>query len=228
MRNDGAIVLFDLDGTLTDPFVGITRSIDHALARLGRIAPAAEELRWCIGPPLKTSFAVLLDTEDQALLDAAVEHYRERYSAVGKFENTLIDGIPEALADLQAGGATMWVATSKLETYASEIVVHFGLMPHFGRVHGSQADGRNSSKSELIGHILASEGLDPKRCVMVGDRSHDVVGAAAHGIPTVGVGWGYAAPGELEVAGAAAIAECASQLPVMIDTLMRRVPDPIS
>jgi phosphoglycolate phosphatase len=221
VRDDGFGVLFDLDGTLTDPFLGITRSIDHAMARLGRPAPAAEELRWCIGPPLKTSFAVLLESEDPTLLDAAVGHYRERYAAVGKFENRLIDGIPAALSELRARGASLWVATSKLETYAAEIVAHFGLMPHFGGVHGSQADGRNSSKAELIGHILASEGLDPTRCVMVGDRSHDVAGAAAHGIPTVGVGWGYAAPGELEAAGAAAIATSPGEVPGLIAAALR-------
>ena len=209
-------VLFDLDGTLTDPFVGITRSIDHALVKLGRLSPAADDLRWCIGPPLKTSFAVLLDTEDHVLLDAAVEHYRERYSAVGKFENTLIDGIPAILAELDAGGVSMWVATSKLEISAVEIVDHFGLAPHFRAVHGAKPDGRHADKHDLVGHILTAEGIRPDRAVMVGDRSHDVLAAAAHGIPTVGVSWGYGAPGELEAAGAMSIAEVPSQVPGLV------------
>ena len=214
-------VLFDLDGTLTDPFVGITRSIDHAMAKLGRLSPAAEDLGWCFGPPLKTSFAVLLDTEDQALLDAAVAHYRERYSAVGKFENTLIAGIPAILAELGANGVSMWVATSKLEISAVEIVDHFGLAPHFRAVHGAKADGRHASKHDLVGHILEAEGIRPDRTVMVGDRSHDVLAAAAHGIPTVGVSWGYGAPGELEEAGAASVATFPSQVPTLIAAALR-------
>lgn len=212
----GVAVLFDLDGTLTDPFFGITRSIGHALGRLGRVAPAAQDLRWCIGPPLKTSFAQLLETDDPALLDAAVAYYRERYAAVGKFENTLIEGIPAALSALRGSGASLFVATSKMQAYAVEIVEHFGLTPYFEAVHGSEPDGRRSAKSELIGHILETEGIEPRSAVMVGDRSHDVVGAAAHGIPTVGVAWGYGAPGELEAAGVASIAQLPSQVPGLI------------
>ena len=214
-------VLFDLDGTLTDPFVGITRSLDHALVKLGRVSPAPDELRWCIGPPLKTSFAVLLDTTDPALLDAAVEHYRERYTAVGKFENLLIDGIPDILAELGASGVSMWVATSKLEISAVEIVDHFGLSAHFRAVHGAKSDGRHAAKDDLVGHILTTEGISPDRTVMVGDRSHDVLAAAAHGVATVGVAWGYGAPGELEAAGAAAIAESTSQIPALIAGALR-------
>jgi phosphoglycolate phosphatase len=221
VQRDAPLVLFDLDGTLTDPFVGITRSIDHALAKLGRIAPPAEALRWCIGPPLLASFERLLESDDRALLDTAVAFYRERYSAVGKFENTLIDEVPAALEKLRADGASLWVATSKLQTYAAEIVAHFGLARYFLAVHGSEADGRNSRKADLIGHILATESLDPSRTVMVGDRSHDVVGAAAHGIPTVGVAWGYAAPGELEAAGAVCIAASPAEVPALVASARR-------
>ncbi|MBX3569031.1 MAG: HAD hydrolase-like protein [Rhizobiaceae bacterium] len=217
-----AAVLFDLDGTLTDPFVGITRSIDYALTGLGRVSPPPEDLRWCIGPPLRASFQVLLDTEDDASLAEAVRLYRERYADLGKFENTLIDGIPDTLAVLHGKGAYLSVATSKLKTYAGEIVEHFGLRGWFHVVHGSELDGRNSAKADLIGHILTAEGIDPRRSVMIGDRSHDVVGAAAHGIPTIGVAWGYAVPGELEEAGAVAIAHRPDELPVLIDGVLRR------
>lgn len=209
-------VLFDLDGTLTDPFPGITRCIDHALVRLGRVSPPADSLRWCIGPPLRSSFRVLLDTEDDATLDEAVRLYRERYGRLGKFENALIEGIPAVVARLHGEGAYLCVATSKLKTYAGDIVEHFGLCDWFHVVHGSELDGRNSAKAELIGHILATEGIDARRTVMIGDRSHDVVGAAAHDIPTIGVGWGYAEPGELEEAGAFAVAWQPSELPALV------------
>lgn len=205
-------LLFDLDGTLTDPFVGITRSIDYAMAKLGRVAPAAADLRWCIGPPLRSSFCVLLDTEDGLVLDEAVRLYRERYTAVGKFENTLIDGIPAVLERLGMDGAYLSVATSKLKTYAGEIIDHFGLGRLFHAVHGSELDGRNSAKADLIGHILSVEGVDARRAVMIGDRSHDVFGAAAHGIPTVGVSWGYGEEGELDAAGARSVARSPADL----------------
>lgn len=217
-----ATVLFDLDGTLTDPFVGITRSIDYALTGLGRVSPPPENLRWCIGPPLRASFRELLETDDDASLAEAVRLYRERYADVGKFENTLIEGIPDALAALHGQGAYLSVATSKLKTYAGEIVEHFGLRGWFHVVHGSELDGRNSAKADLIGHILAAEEIDPGRSVMIGDRSHDVVGAAAHGIPTIGVAWGYAAPGELEAAGAVAIARSPSELATIVAGVLER------
>jgi phosphoglycolate phosphatase len=209
-------VLFDLDGTLTDPFPGITRCIDHALVRLGRVSPPAESLRWCIGPPLTSSFRLLLDTEDDVILADAVRLYRERYACVGKFENALVEGVPDALAKLHGQGAYLTVATSKLMTYAGEIIEHFGLGGWFHAVQGSELDGRNAAKADLIGHILATEGIDPGQCVMVGDRSHDVIGAAAHGIPTIGVDWGYAEPGELEEAGAFALAGHPSELPALV------------
>lgn len=217
------MLLFDLDGTLTDPFVGITRSIGHAMERMGRLAPEPESLRWCIGPPLRSGFRVLLDTEDDAMLDAAVGHYRERYSAAGKFENLLIEGIPQALGALQASGSRMVVATSKLETYAGDIIDHFGLRPYFSAVHGSRQDGSNSAKTDLIRHILETEALSPQNCVMIGDRSHDVIGASANGVAAIGVGWGYAAPGELETAGAVSIAAVPADLPSHIERALHRV-----
>ncbi|RPJ56644.1 MAG: HAD family hydrolase, partial [Acidobacteria bacterium] len=129
-------LLFDLDGTLTDPGPGITRCIQHALSGLGRPAPSAAELAWCIGPPLRESFAVLLDDGDPVLVERAVALYRERFAAVGMFENEVYPGVADALASLRAAGHRLLVATSKPHVYAEAILRHFGLLPAFGAVYG--------------------------------------------------------------------------------------------
>ena len=144
-------LLFDLDGTLTDPFVGITRSVQYAMEKLGRAAPAADDLRWCIGPPLKSAFATLLDTDDEAAMDEGVRLYRERYSTIGKFENSLIDGHSRDAGDASSTeGYFLSVATSKLKTYAGDIIDHFDLRRYFQVLHGSELDGRNSAKGDLV------------------------------------------------------------------------------
>jgi len=199
-------VLFDLDGTLTDPFVGITTCIQYALEKMGRVAPPAEELRFCIGPPLQKSFPMLLDTTDEAQVWAAVGHYRERYATVGKFENTLVPGVAAALERSAGEGWFLSVATSKLETYSKDILEHFGISRYFDAVHGSALDGRNSDKADLIRHILSVEPIEAQRTVMIGDRMHDVYGASANGVGTIGVLWGYGDEAELREAGAAAVA----------------------
>ena len=195
-------LLFDLDGTLTDPFEGITRSIQYAIEKMGRIAPAADALRWCIGPPLQISFRELLATEDEERVAHAVALYRERYSDVGKFENVLIEGIPEALAELSAQGYRMAIATSKLQSYAKEIVAHFGLADNFDSVYGAEPDGRLSDKGELIDFVLKIRHIDAARTCMVGDRMHDIVGARKNGVGSIGVLWGYGDKAELSEAGA--------------------------
>lgn len=215
-------VLFDLDGTLTNPFVGITRSLQHVLEKLGRIAPPAEELAWCIGPPIQSNIGVLLGTDDRALIWQGVELYRERYATHGKFENELIEGIPAALATLAERGVFMTVATSKLKSFAGEIVDHFGLAGYFDAVHGSELDGSNAVKADLVAHILATEKLDAGRAVMIGDRSHDVVGANANGVASIGVLWGFGDRKELLDAGADYIAERPADLPALIGTALAR------
>lgn len=218
----GGTLLFDLDGTLTDPFVGITESIRHALVQLGRPAPEAEALRWCIGPPLYESFPVLLETEDEALVARAVGLYRERYTDVGKFENSVIDGIPDTLDALLARGLTLFVATSKPASYAREIVEHFGLMRRFRSLHGSGLDGTNSAKADLLEHLLRSETIDPARAIMIGDRRHDVEGARANGVRSIGVLWGYGDREELEGAGADRIAQTPGDIPGLVAALGER------
>lgn len=209
-------VLFDLDGTLTDPFEGITRSIQHALEKMSAKAVSAADLRWCIGPPLWDSFRVLLETDDQARLDEAVAHYRERYTVTGLYENSLIEGIPDVLAKLADAGVKLHVCTSKPHAYAGKIVEHFGLMPHFGKVFGSELDGTRSAKAELIAHILAEESLAAEETVMIGDRKHDLIGANATGVKGVGVLWGYGSREELAAEKPLFIAEQPSELSAIL------------
>ena len=202
-------VLFDLDGTLTDPAPGISGCIVYALERLGVTAPV-EGLNWCIGPPLRGSFSRLLGTEDVAVLARAMELYRERFSAVGLYENSVYDGIPECLGELRSRGVDLFVATSKPHVYANRILEHFGLSEFFGGVYGSELDGVRSDKGELIAHLLSCEGLASSGVVMIGDRSHDVVGAGRCGVPCVGVLYGYGSAEELGEA--VAVCELPSQV----------------
>lgn len=195
-------LLFDLDGTLTDPYQGITRCISHALLALGRLVPPRVNLRWCIGPPLKNSFAKLLASDDDKLADAALAIYRERFGSVGLYENEVYEGIPEALKALQEMGHTLYVATSKPTVYAKQIIEHFSLQQYFRAIHGSELDGTRSDKSNLISHILQSEAVASSETLMVGDREHDMIGARANGVCGVGVLWGYGTQEELEASGA--------------------------
>lgn len=193
-------ILFDLDGTLTDPVVGITRCIQHALVSLGRAAPDLDGLRRCVGPPLQDSFAELLETTDEALLADAIRLYRERFKPVGMFENSVYPDVPEGLETLRAQGHRLWVATSKPHVFAREIVEHFGLARFFERVHGSELSGVNADKGELIRYVLAEEGISPGHAWMVGDRMHDVLGARRNGVEAIGVLWGYGSEEELRAA----------------------------
>ncbi|ASP33130.1 HAD family hydrolase [Labrenzia sp. VG12] len=210
-------VLFDLDGTLTDPFDGITRSIQYALEKMSAKVVAAADLRWCIGPPLWDSFRVLLETDDKARLDEAVAHYRERYTVTGLYENSLIEGIPDVLAELSSAGVKLHVCTSKPHAYAGKIVEHFGLMPHFGKVYGSELDGTRSAKTDLIAYVLSEEGLAAGETVMIGDRKHDLIGANANGVKGVGVLWGYGSREELAAEKPMLIAEKPADLGSLLE-----------
>ena len=198
-------LLFDLDGTLTNPFSGITKCIGYALDMLGKQSPPRESLHWCIGPPLKESFAKLLASDDDAITAKAVAFYRERFSTVGLFENEVYDGIPEALEALQKNGHTLYVATSKPAVYAERIMAHFDLQRYFKCVFGSELDGTRSDKTSLISHILKREWIAPSETSMVGDRVHDIVGATQNGVYGFGVLWGYGTKDELENSGARAL-----------------------
>jgi len=194
-------VLFDLDGTLTDPKVGITRCIRFSLGLLGASPPDEDRLEWCIGPPLKASFRCLLNTDDEALVELAINHYRKRFSEIGIFENAVYPGITDSLRRIRNAGFLMLLATSKPRIYAARILKHFGLDTFFHAVHGSELDGRLADKGELIAHIIATEGCDPAGTLMVGDRLHDVAGGKKNGIATAAVTYGYGSREELAKAG---------------------------
>jgi phosphoglycolate phosphatase len=194
-------IFFDLDGTLTDPKPGITRSIQHALQKLDHsVIPTEDELTWCIGPPLRSSFVKILGGDREA--DRAVALYRERFSDVGLYENRVYDGIVETLTTLRQSGHRLFVATSKAHVFADRIIDHFGLRPHFERVFGAEWDGTRSDKSHLLEYALKEAGVDPSNTLMIGDRSHDLVGAGNNGMKGVGVLYGYGSRDELIAAGA--------------------------
>lgn len=197
-------LLLDLDGTLTDPREGITRCIQHALARLGRPVPEQDQLLGCIGPPLHTSFVHLLDG-DEALADRAVGLYRERFAQVGLYENALYPGILPALDRLREQGAHLYLATSKPAVYARRIVSHFGLDDRLDGVFGSELDGTRTDKSDLLAWLIDRLGLGRDATIMIGDRKHDMIGARANRIHPVGVTWGYGSREELLQAGAATL-----------------------
>jgi phosphoglycolate phosphatase len=204
-------VLFDLDGTLTDPGVGIIRSITHALETVGRPIDDPGSLRHLIGPPLVDGFSSLGLAPDE--VDGAIRAYRERYAEIGLFENELIPGIEVLLDDLATHGVTMAVATSKPEPFARTIVEHFGISERFSVVAGATLDNRRRHKDEVILHALEHLALpDPSTVVMVGDREHDVFGAIENDVAAIGVLWGYGSRAELSTAGATAIAATVDEL----------------
>ncbi len=193
-------IYFDLDGTLTDPKPGITRSIQYALQRLDHpTIPTEDELTWCIGPPLRTSFVRLLGDHTA---DRAVALYRERFSDIGLYENRVYDGISEVLTTLRASGHRLFVATSKAHVFADRIIDHFGLRDHFEHVFGAELDGTRADKSHLLEYALKQAGVDPANTLMIGDRSHDMVGAKNNGMKGIGVLYGYGSRDELLQAGA--------------------------
>ena len=206
-------VLFDLDGTLTDSAPGIINCMEYALTELDIPSPGSAELRAHLGPPLAVTFRDYFGM-DQAQITAAITKYRERYHDIGLFENQVYDGIPELLQTLQQAGYRMATATSKPEYSATRILQHFELDQYFEFIGAAALDTSRDSKSLVIAHTLQQTRTHPSthQLVMVGDRSHDVHGAAEHGIDTIGVLWGYGDAPELEAAGAISLANDPAQL----------------
>jgi len=182
------LVIFDLDGTLTDSAEGIVACFLHALTHIGAEVPEGDLAAQIVGPPMDDTFHAM---ELGGRAEEAIAAFRTEYGARGWAMNTLFDGIAPLLADLESSGVRLAVATSKLETTAQRILNHFGLDHHFEVIAGASADGARKSKTEVLAHALEQLQPLPERVLMVGDRSHDVDGAAAHGIDTVVVGWGY-------------------------------------
>ena len=203
-------IFFDLDGTLTDPKPGITRSIQFALDKLDREVPTEDELVWCIGPPLLESFKKLLG--DSRLAATALKFYRERFSDKGLYENRVYAGIEHTLTVLRDSGRRLFIATSKPTTYATHIVEHFAMESYFERVFGSELDGARSDKSELLSHALEETGAVAREAIMIGDRAHDMIGARNNGMTAVGVLYGYGSKDELVTAGAHRISATTGEL----------------
>ena len=207
-------IFFDLDGTLTDPKIGITRSIQFALEKLGRNVPTGDDLVWCIGPPLLESFEKLLD--DRELAVTALSLYRERFTDTGLYENRVYAGIEDSLATMGASGHRLFIATSKPTIYARRIVEHFAMGRYFERLFGSELDGTHNDKTELLSHALEETGIDSREAVMIGDRSYDMIGARNNQMTAVGVLYGYGSKDELVAAGAQYISTTTEELPSII------------
>ncbi len=198
-------VLFDLDGTLTDPAEGITNALMHAQRRLGRAVSRREDLYVFIGPPLIETFMSEWGLS-RAEAEQALVYYREHFTVKGLYENVPYPGIEACLAGLRAAGLRLFVATSKPEPLSLRILEHFGLLPYFEAVAGSTMDEQRTKKGEVIAYALETFHLDPSETVMVGDRRHDVLGARENGLPCIGVLYGYGSREELTAAGASALA----------------------
>jgi phosphoglycolate phosphatase len=210
----GRLVLFDLDGTLVDSSPGIWASVRVASAALGLPEPTPARLRAMIGPPLQDGFALVLGVP-LADVPHAVAAYRAHYSAGALLDVTVHDGIPALLDTLREGGAVLAVATSKPETFAVRVLEHTGLLPAFAGVHGATLDGAVRHKDQVVAAALAAH-PGGRRPVLVGDRAQDVLGAAAHGLPCIGAGWGPAEDGELETAGAAVVVATPAEVPAAL------------
>jgi phosphoglycolate phosphatase len=198
--------LFDLDGTLVESRPGIIASLHHTLRVLGHEPETAGDLSWAIGPPLETVMRQMLALFGDERVDAAVAEYRAHYSTSALLGTIVFPGIPAALDELANNGWRLFVATSKRVDSAREILSALGLAPRFASVHGAIGAGVQDQKPSLIARLLQTEGLDPNATVMVGDRHHDIEGARANAVRSIGALWGYGRRNELEAAGADALA----------------------
>ncbi len=199
-------ILFDLDGTLTDPGVGITNSVMYALERLGLEVPPREELYHFIGPPLRESFREFYGM-NVVQAEEAVRLFRVYFAEKGLYENELYDGVLPMLAQLYNAGARLVLATSKPEKWARIIVKSFGIDRYIREIAGATMDQTRTKKGEVIAYALNSFSVDRSSVVMVGDRKHDVLGGLENNIPAIGVTYGYGDRAELESAGALAVAD---------------------
>lgn len=200
-------VLFDLDGTLTDPGLGITNSVAYALKSFGITDQNRADLYKFIGPPLKASFSEYYGLSDSEC-DKAIEEYRVYFKDRGMFENTVYSGVPEMLGQLKKMGKKTVLATSKPEEFAITILKHFDLYKYFDVVGGASMDGKRSEKSDVIKYVIEKGGItDIRSSVMIGDRKHDILGAKSVTMDSVGVLYGYGSYDELTTAGATYIAE---------------------
>jgi phosphoglycolate phosphatase len=209
------LCLFDLDGTLIDSEHGIVACVKHALAKLDVPAPSQEELRDWIGPPLRHSFAPLLD-HDPLRIDAAVEYYHERFHTDGWREHSIYPGIETLIQRLLANGHQLAVVTSKPQRHAAPIIAHLPFGDAFLRLYGPSPNSAHSEKASMIAAALADFGASPEQTVMIGDRRFDIEGAVANNVRGIGVLWGFGSRAELEQAGASAIAATPDELAALL------------
>ncbi len=210
-------ILFDLDGTLTDPMIGITKSVQYALKKYGIIEEDLWNLTKFIGPPLSHSFREFYGFSEEES-HKAVEYYREYFAPTGKFENVVYDGIPEMLDTLKKAGFTLAVATSKPEVFAKDILEHFDLEKYFDFVGGALLNGR-TDKAEVITYVLENLKAQKAEVIMIGDREHDIIGATKNGIDSIGVLYGYGDMEEHRKAGAGKIVETVEELGAYLGSL---------
>ncbi|WP_455682292.1 HAD family hydrolase [Thomasclavelia sp.] len=188
-------ILFDLDGTLTDPMMGITKSVRYALNYYGISVDDLNDLLPFIGPPLRDSFKEFYDFDDDKANEAVIK-YREYFATEGIFDNKVYKGIPECLQTLKDAGKILLVATSKPEKFAKQIIEYFDLAKYFDFVGGSEFNGREK-KADVIKYVLKTNQIDYSKAIMVGDRKHDIIGAHENKLPCVGVLYGYGSLKEL-------------------------------
>ncbi len=215
---DSQVVLFDLDGTITDSAPGIIACIRYALDDMDLEGPDDETMRSFLGPPLVDTFINHFGVT-AAQSKQMIAKYRERYHDIGEYENSVYLGLPEILSDLCAQGATVATATSKPTASATRILTHFKLDGYFTFIGGAEMHGARQHKADVIAHTLEELGIDDPATIkihMVGDRSQDVLGAKQFGIPTIGVLWGYGSHAELTEAGAVAVVEAAVELRALL------------
>jgi phosphoglycolate phosphatase len=223
-RMDRTHVLLDLDGTLSDSEPGILRSLQWACAQEGFPVPTEEEVRSVIGPPFELGLPRIGIPDDA--LERVINTYRERYTRIGAFENTLYDGIIEMLDDLAALGLSLSIATAKPEQTAHPILDYFGISDRFDVRAGATLTSQRRTKAQVIDHALHELGIhaDPDlidHVIMVGDRDHDVNGARHHGITCIGVTWGYGSPEELLRAGAVELADAPAEVVELVQRTYR-------
>ena len=204
-------ILFDLDGTLTDPYMGITNGVIYALENMGREIPPRESLKSFIGPPLYDEFRRRFVMSDEEAKEA-VRLYRVYYPEKGLYENELIDGAKELLEALKAQGKQICLATSKPEPFAKKILEHFGIDGYFDHIGAATLDGTIGTKTEVLRHVLEKTGADTKDCVLVGDRMHDIIGAHEVGMKCIAVLVGFGDRAEFSEYGADYVCETLSDV----------------
>jgi phosphoglycolate phosphatase len=211
-------ILVDLDGTIINSGPGIIGSYQHALRCMGVDCPPAEDLTWVVGPPSRRSFPKLLGPDQD--VEEAVRLYREHYGEHGLLNATVYPGMQEALTDLYALPARLFVCTAKPQGFAERIIEHFGLRHLFEQVYGADLEGKFDDKGLLIEHIIGVEQIETSRMVMVGDRANDMLAAGRHAIPAVGALWGYGNEAELTEAGATVLCPSPDDLVTTVRDLL--------